>query len=102
MYEYLQDIDFLEKLDKSKTRVQYAKIILLDFQENPIKEITGDITAGSISGNGSSIIRRTISLTMLASADNSNIEDVNNDIAINKKIKVEIGLKNPFRDQYSD
>lgn len=98
MYEYLNDMDFLMKLDKLQMRVQYAKIILLTFKdEKPIKEIQGNITAGSISVNGSSTMRRTLTLTMLASPQNSNIEDIDNEISINKKVKVFVGYKNPLK-----
>ncbi len=98
MYEYLDDMDFLIALDKAHLKIQYAKITLLSFeQETPIGEIQGNISTGSISVNGSSAIRRTINLTMLASTENSDIENVDNNISINKKVKIEIGLKNPFR-----
>ncbi len=102
MFEYLNDMDFLTQLDKLHMRVQYAKIILLSFQdEEPIKEIQGSITSGNLSVNGSSAIRRTINLTMLASIDNSNLEDIDNEISINKKIKVLIGYDNPLK-SYKD
>ena len=98
MFEYLNVIDFLTQLDKLHMRVQYAKIILLSFKdEEPIKEIQGSITSGNLSVNGSSAIRRTINLTMLASIDNSNLEDIDNEISINKKIKVLIGYDNPLK-----
>lgn len=98
MFEYLNDMDFLTQLDKLHMRVQYAKIILLSFKdEEPIKEIQGSITSGNLSVNGSSAIRRTINLTMLASIDNSNLEDIDNEISINKKIKVLIGYDNPLK-----
>lgn len=98
MFEYLNDMDFLTQLDKLHMRVQYAKIILLSFKdEEPIKEIQGSITSGNLSVNGSSAIRRTINLTMLASIDNSNLEDIDNEISINKKIKVVIGYDNPLK-----
>ena len=98
MFEYLNDMDFLTQLDKLHMRVQYAKIILLSFKdEEPIKEIQGSITSGNLSVNGSSAIRRTINLTMLASIDNSNLEDIDNEISINKKIKVLIGYNNPLK-----
>lgn len=98
MFEYLNDMDFLTQLDKLHMRVQYAKIILLSFKdEEPIKEIQGSITSGNLSVNGSSTIRRTINLTMLASIDNSNLEDIDNEISINKKIKVLIGYDNPLK-----
>lgn len=98
MFEYLNDMDFLTQLDKLHMRVQYVKIILLSFKdEEPIKEIQGSITSGNLSVNGSSAIRRTINLTMLASIDNSNLEDIDNEISINKKIKVLIGYDNPLK-----
>ena len=98
MFEYLNDMDFLTQLDKMHIQVQYAKIILLSFKdEEPIKEIQGSITSGSLSVNGSSAVRRTINLTMLASPINSNLEDIDNEISINKKIKVFIGYNNPLQ-----
>lgn len=96
MFNYLNDYNFLQEIDKLKIKVQYAKIILLDFEEKPIKEIQGKITAGSLNVNGSAAIRRTINLTMAANTSNSNLEDINNEISLNKKIKIYIGYKNPF------
>lgn len=102
MFEYLSDMDFLTQLDKLHMRVQYAKIVLLSFSdEEPIKEIQGSISSGNLSVNGSSAVRRTINLTMLASAENSNLEDIDNEISINKKVKVFIGYDNPLR-SYKD
>lgn len=104
MFEYLNDMDFLMKLDKLNIRTHYAKIILLSFDEKPIREIQGNITAGSLSVNGSSSVRRTISLTMLANENNSDIENIDNEISINKKVKVFVGYNNPlkFYQQYGD
>lgn len=96
MFEYLNDYVFLQAIDKMKIKVQYAKIILLNFKEEPIKEIQGKITSGSLSVNGSASIRRTINLSMLANINNSNIENIDNEISLNKKIKIYIGYKNPF------
>jgi len=39
-----------------------------------------------MSVNGSSAIRRTINLTMLASFENTKIEDLDNEISANKKV----------------
>lgn len=96
MFEYLNDYAFLQALDKMKIKVQYAKIILLNFKEEPIKEIEGKISSGSLNVNGSAAIRRTINLSMLANINNSNIENIDNEISLNKKIKIYIGYKNPF------
>lgn len=49
MKDPLLDKDFLKQLDEQRTREIYAKVIALDFDENPIEEITGRITQGSIS-----------------------------------------------------
>ena len=104
MFEYLNDMDFLMKLDKLNIRTHYAKIILLSFDEKPIREIQGNITTGSLSVNGSSSVRRTISLTMLANENNSDIENIDNEISINKKVKVFVGYNNPLKSyqQYGD
>lgn len=96
--EYLNDTKFLEDVDNLKIRVQYAKIVLLDFTtEKPIKEIQGRITQGIINVNGSSSVRRTLSLTMICDPQLSQLENIDNEISINKKIKVEIGYKNPLK-----
>lgn len=98
MFDYLEDLDFLMKLDNLHLRTQYAKIILLSFDEKPIREVQGNITTGNLSVNGSSAVRRTISLTMLANEFNSNLEDIDNEISINKKVKILIGYNNPLKD----
>lgn len=97
MYEYLNDMDFLKALDKLHLRTQYVKIILLSFDdEHPLKEIQGSITSGSLTVNGSSSVRRTINLTMQTSEKTANIQDIENEISINKKVKVMVGYKNPL------
>lgn len=88
--------DFLKKLNKTKLKTHYAKITLLDFNEIPITEIQGKITSGTINVNSSSAIRRTLSLSMLVDDSIANITNIENQISINKKVKVAIGLKNPF------
>lgn len=91
--------EMLAALERQHLRMQYARITLLDFEtEDQIKVIEGDITSGNLSVNGSSRVRRTISLTMLATIDNSNLEDINNEISVNKKIRVEVGYKNYLKD----
>ena len=98
MMEYLNDTKFLEEVDNLKIRVQYAKIILLDFAtEKPIKEIQGKITQGTLNVNGNSSVRRTINLTMLCNPELAKLENIDNEIAINKKIRVEIGYDNPLK-----
>ena len=97
MYEYLQDSEFLLKLDRANLREHWCRLTLLSFAEEPIKEIQGLISSGSLNGNGNAAIRRTISLTMIANEETNNLENIDNLISIDKKIKIEIGLTNPFK-----
>ena len=104
MFEYMNDMDFLTALDKLRIKSHYAKIVLLSFDEKPIREIQGNITGGNLSVNGSSSVRRTINLTMLADETNSDLENIDNEISINKKVRVYVGYKNPLKSyaQYGD
>jgi len=47
-YPYLQDSDFLKEMDSLHLTEQYAKITILDWQENPIQDIEGIVTGGNI------------------------------------------------------
>lgn len=91
-----------DQLESMKVRKTYVKIILLDFEENKIKDIQGIVTQGSINVNGNAAIRRTLTLTMLAFQKNTNIENINNLISLNKKIKVEIGYNSPVPKETGD
>jgi len=64
----LLDKDFLQKLDANRHKTLYAKIISLNFDEDPIAEITGNITGGSINVDGSSSVRRSCSLTLVTNS----------------------------------
>ena len=63
-YEYLDDAEFLKELDNEHIKEQYAKITVLDWLENPIQDIQGIVTGGSINKDGKSAIRRTCNLTV--------------------------------------
>lgn len=94
-YVYLNDLDFLKKINSDRQQTQYVKITLLDWEENPIEEIQGLTTGGSINLNGDSAVRRTCNLSMYVYKENyMRITDPNNMISINKKIFLEVGLKN--------
>lgn len=92
--DFIKDTEFLHELEDMNIKVQYCKIILLDFDEKPIREIQGIVKNGTLNINGASAIRRTISLTIVANKETNNIENIDNLISINKKIKVYIGYKN--------
>lgn len=81
----------LEKLVNEKIQTIYAKIVTYSFDEKPLSSIEGRVSGGSIQANGASAVRRTLSLSMVAKPEIANIENLDNEIAINKKVKVYIG-----------
>lgn len=83
----------LNQLNNLHVRQLRVKIILLNFQEEKIREITGICSQGNININGSSSLRRTLNLTMTALLEENNLENLDNLISLNKKIRVEIGIK---------
>lgn len=96
-----QKTNFLQEIDNFVNQKQYVKIILLNWNEEPIKEIQGELSGGSISKDGSSSVRRTCSLTAIVDRGEYNIEDSKMDFAINKKIYIECGIKN-YSKHYKD
>ena len=98
---YLRDKDFLKIIDRSSFKEEFAKITILNWQERPIDEIQGKVSSGTLNINGSSSLRRTCNLTILIDENNSNITSVKNSLSINKKIKLDIGIKNNTS-QYSE
>ena len=94
-YPYLNDSDFMYTADLQRLQNQLIKITLLDWDENPLQEIQGIATGGSISLNGNSAIRRTCNLNMIVkNVSDGQISDIKNFISINKKIFLEIGIVN--------
>lgn len=95
--------DLLYALYSFPIQEQHVRITLLDWEDTPIKSKEGQIqtlqgitTGGSINLNGDSSVRRTASLTLVAFDDNVKITNVDNSISMNKRIKLEIGLVNPY------
>lgn len=86
-----------------RVKEKYARITLLDFfTEKPIQNIEGKVTTGTINLTKDSPMRRTGSLTFVVDDPiNNNVLKVSNLISINKKVKVEIGLKN-FTNEYKE
>ena len=95
-YPYLNDYVFLKEFDNHNHKTQKVKITILDFKENPIKEIQGRVTSGSINIDGSSAIRRTCNLSLIADDYEEKLVNINNLLSINKKVSIEIGFKNTF------
>lgn len=86
--------NFLANIDDFVNQRQYINMTLLDWNENPIKEIDGVISSGSISKDGNSSVRRTASLSCSVDGGTYDIQDLRMDFALNKKIFIEIGIKN--------
>ena len=94
-YPYLKNDNFLKEIDKSKFIDHYAKIIILNWKEDPIKEIQGRVISGTINLDGSSSMRRTCNLTIYAEGQkDQDIFNADNLISINKKVYLEVGIKN--------
>ena len=95
----LLDKEFLVKLDQHHEKEVWAKIIALDINEQPQEEITGRITqGGSVNVDGTSAIRRSVSLSMVAKD-----VDVNSFYwGLHTKIKLFVGLTNKVDSNYPD
>ena len=90
MREPLNDKEFLTKLFTSTEREIYARITALTSNEMPIEYIEGRAIDGSINIDGTSAVRRTCTLTLVA--EDINIHDFY--WGIKSKFKLEIGVKN--------
>ena len=64
--------DFLRALSEFNHQFVWTKIVSLTLDEDPIEEITGRVSNGSINIDGSSAVRRTCSLTLVAKDVNIN------------------------------
>ena len=100
-YPYLTDKEFLKEIDESLVLSEYVKIILLNWNEQPIQTIEGRITGGSISINGDSSIRRTCNLNTFVEDDSYNYNSLDSLFSLNKKVIIEIGINN-ITDKYTD
>ena len=94
----LMDKDFLLQLDRTKEKEVYARVIVLDFSERPLEQIEGRVTQGSINVDGTSAVRRTCSLSLIA----EQLDISNFYWGLNNKFKLEVGLKNDISTLYPD
>lgn len=94
----LLDKDFLQKLDANRHKTLYAKIISLNFDEDPIAEITGNLTGGTINVDGSSSVRRSCSFTLVTNS--IRINEV--DWTLRTKFSAMIGVENTVDPKYDD
>ena len=90
--------NFLLELDQQRHKTIYARITALTIDELPIECIEGRITQGSVNIDGTSAVRRTCSLTMLAQE-----YDYHNYVwGLETKFKLEVGVKNDINSNYPD
>ena len=104
VYEYLQTgsslaalqqkQSFFSKIDACLNQRQHVRMTLLDWEEHPLKEIQGIVTNGSLTKDGSSSVRRTMSLTVNLDGGEYDATSLDMDFSLNKKIFVELGVKN--------
>jgi hypothetical protein len=90
--------NFLRELDNIKIKTIYARITALTFNESPIETIEGRVTQGSINLDGESSLRRTCSLSLVAT--NLNYNDYY--WGLNTKFKLEIGVQNNINPMYPE
>ena len=94
MDKFLLDQRFLDELDNLKIKDQFVRLTILSWEEEPIGEIQGKVTSGSININGSSSLRRTANLTLFAEEKENDLSRIDQELSINKKVKMEIGIRN--------
>ncbi len=98
--EYLNDSQFIQEVHEQQVKSHYLKVELLDFNENPIREIQGECVSGSLSLNGSSSVRRTCSFGIAAKEEVIDITNIDNLISINKKFRLYVGYSNDVNKSY--
>ena len=84
------DFTFLHELDSDRNRVTYARVTSLTIDGYPIERIEGVVTAGSITLDGDSAVRRVCSLSL--TTGNFNINNVY--WGLTTRVKIEIGIQN--------
>lgn len=101
--DFLNDKSFLLQLDNERNKRVFVKITILDRNELPIRDIEGQITVGgNISIDGSSAMRRTASVSFVAEEKNNDLNDIDDLLSINKRVKLSIGLENNIDKKYGD
>lgn len=92
--EALEAQEFAVKVNSALNQRQYVKITLLSWDERPIKEIQGVATSGTLTKDGTSSVRRTMSLSVNVDGSSYDVTSLDMDFSINKKVFVELGVKN--------
>ena len=100
-FPYLKDSSFLKQFDKLHLKEQFVKLIVLTFNEQPIEEIQGKVISGNFNLDGTSSMRRTGSINLIANEYQNDLTKTKNLLSINKKIEVLIGFTNTTN-QYTE
>lgn len=97
---------FLKYLDEYPNKIQYVRIQVLQWNEQPLQGanerdvyIEGRAIGGSVNLNGDSNVRRngSISVCLDETDDFYKVENIENILSLNKKIKIEIGYDIEFK-----
>ena len=98
MINPLNDKEFIKKLDQNHQREIYARIVSLTMDELPVEEISGKVSQGTISIDGTSAVRRTCSLTIIS--DRVNINNYYWGLSNKFKLYLKSVIRNtPYRNQ---
>lgn len=100
-FPYLKDSSFLKQFDTLQLKQQFVKLTVLTFNEQPIEEIQGKVISGSFNLDGTSSMRRTGTINLIADEYQNDLTKTKNLLSINKKIQVLIGFTNTTG-QYTD
>ena len=92
-YSYLNDMDFLKKITSLPVLEYFAKIDILNWDQQLIDSIEGRVMQANFSIDGNSIIRRTGNITLTLNYDEI-FNRIKHLFSINKKVYIEIGFKN--------
>ena len=94
LHGYVTNADFLTALNNDRNKVIYVKITVLDAAEQPLRDIEGRVSTGSISVNGSSAVRRTCNITFVAEEADNNLTDIDNLLSMNNESSLVSAPKN--------
>lgn len=93
-YDFLKDQYFLKQLDELRLKEQFVRLTVLSWTEEAISEIQGKAISGSLTLDGTSSVRRTASFTMFAEQKENDLSHIDQDLSINRKVRLEIGFRN--------
>ena len=98
-YPYLNDMHFLTQVINSSNLEYYVNVIMLNWDEQPIKDLQGKVTTANINIDGNSSVRRTANVSFIVNEED---EDSTSLLTLNKKIYLEIGYLNEIdNDKYN-